>query len=455
MKNLTGYIPDLKDLSDVEYYDIRLEQKFITSIIYHNDEPQEVSEIISNGGCVRVLYNGGWGFSSFTDLNNIKRNISEAKSLAKSIPNGKGSVLSDNKKRISVKRFGTKDSKNIPLKEKIANVKEAGERLRQSENIDISSVGYSDISKQMLLINKFGTVIDRDEVMTKGLLVGMSIKKGEPLRSMRSNCYWRGFEVFEELIEEIPEIEKEIGYLLQAENTKGGIYDVIIDPLLAGVFAHESFGHTDEADFIYKDERMREILKIGKKLGSDDITIIDGPANIDIAGDILYDDEGVEVKEKVLIENGILKNHLHSRETASVMKEELTGNARAISFFYSPIVRMTNTYIKPGKATLQDLIKETKNGLLVSGSLGGSGGEMFTFSAIYGQKIENGKITGPVKNLTLTGNLFNTLKNIIACSNEMKMFSSWGGCGKSEQFPLPVGIGGPYVIIKDALIGGR
>ncbi|MGQ9705844.1 MAG: TldD/PmbA family protein [bacterium] len=455
MKDLSEYIPDLSDLSDTDYYDIRLERNLITSIIYHNDEPQEVSENILNGGCIRVLYKGGWGFSSFTDLNSLKKNISEAKSLAKSIPNGAGSILPDEGKRISIKRPGNKDPKSIPLRDKILKVKETGEMLRQNENINISFVGYSDISRQMLLTNKFGTFIDRDEVMTKGIIMGISTKTGEPLRSTRSANYWRGFEVFEELVCLIPEIVEEIGYLLSAENAKGGTYDVIIDPMLSGVFAHESFGHTDEADFFYKDDRLREILKIGRKIGSSTITIIDGPLKIDSAGDILYDDEGVEAKETVLIENGVLKNHLHSRETASIMGEELTGNARAINFFYPPIVRMTNTYIKPGKATLEELIRELKNGLVVYNSIGGSGGEMFTFSAVYGHKVENGKITKPVKNLTLTGNLFNTLNNIVACSNDVKIFTSWGGCGKIEQSPLPVGIGGPYVMIKNAIIGGR
>jgi len=455
MKKLVDYIPDLKELSDVDYYDIRLERKFITTIIYHNNEPQEISEIVSNGGCVRILSNGGWGFSSFTNLDNIKKYISETKSLAKSIPKGNGSVVADEKKSISIKRRGEKDPANIPLSEKISKVIETGERLRENKNIDMSMVGYSDNAKETLIINKYGTIIEREETMTKGTMMGISVKTGEPLRSYRQACFWKGFEVFEELVKKIPEIEEEIGYIIKADNAKGGTYDVIIDPFLAGVFAHESFGHTSEGDFIYKDEKMKEILKIGKKIGSDAISIIDGPVYMDIAGDILYDDEGVESEETVLLENGVLRSHLHSRETASFMKEPLTGNARAINFVYPPIVRMTNTYIKPDKIALEDMIEEVKNGLLICGSLGGTGGEMFTFSAVYGQNIENGKITKPVKNLALTGNLFKTLKNIIACSDKLEFFASWAGCGKNEQMPLPVGVGGPYVMIKGAIIGGR
>lgn len=455
MIKLKEYIPDLKVLSDVEYYDIRLERRFITTVIYHNDEPREISEVVQNGGCVRVLFNGGWGFSSFTNLDNLTDKVSEAKFLASNVFNGRSKILSDDKKDVKITRLGDKNPADISLADKISLVKEAGNRLRANDNIDISNVGYSDVLRQVVLINKFGTLIERDEVLTRGFVKGISMKTGEPLSSSRQANCWRGFEVFEELMDKIPEVEEEIDYLLKAENAKGGCYDVIIDPLLSGVFAHESFGHTSEADFIYKDDRMKEILKLGRKLGSDAISIVDGPINSDIAGDIQYDDEGVKAEETVLLDKGVLVNHLHSRETAKMMGEKLTGNARALNFYYPPIVRMTNTYIKPSKAKLDELIKEVSDGLLIKGSQGGMGGEMFTFSAVLGIKIEDGKLTSPVKNLTLTGNLFTTLRNIKAVSDEVKMFSSWLGCGKNEQGPLPVGLGGPYVMIKDALIGGR
>jgi TldD protein len=116
---------------------------------------------------------------------------------------------------------------------------------------------------------------------------------------------------------------------------------------------------------------------------------------------------------------------------------------------------MTNTYIEAGEISYDDLLDELGDGILVKGSRGGMGGENFTFSAEMGYYIEDGKITKPIKNFTLTGNLFETLKNIRYCSDNVELFSTSGGCGKREQMPLPVGFGGPYVMVENALIGGR
>ncbi|MDO8636443.1 MAG: TldD/PmbA family protein, partial [Dehalococcoidia bacterium] len=144
-----------------------------------------------------------------------------------------------------------------------------------------------------------------------------------------------------------------------------------------------------------------------------------------------------------------------SRETAAKMGEKPTGNARAVDYRFAPIVRMTNTIIEPGQASLEDLLKGIKEGVYVKNWYGGTTSmEMFTFSAGEAYMIRNGKIAEPIRPVVLTGNVFTTLENIDAIANDLDM-NQGGGCGKGGQFPLPVSNGSPHIRIQHCLVGGR
>jgi len=243
--------------------------------------------------------------------------------------------------------------------------------------------------------------------------------------------------------------------LLKAPQIKGGEYTVVLDPVLAGVFVHEAFGHLSESDFIYENDRLRQIMTLGKEFGSRELNIIDNPTLTALRGGYKFDDEGVPASKTYLIREGRLVGRLHSRETAAKMKEKPTGNARAVSYHYPPIVRMSNTYIEPGKATFDDLISDIKEGLYVKNWYGGTTSmEMFTFSAGEAYMIRGGKLSELVRPVVLTGNVFNTLKNIDAIANDLDM-NQGGGCGKGEQVPLPVSNGSPHIRIRHCLIGGK
>ena len=144
------------------------------------------------------------------------------------------------------------------------------------------------------------------------------------------------------------EIEKDIDYTQNAVPVKPGTYTCILTPIVAGVFAHESFGHKSESDFMIGDAAMAEAWKLGARVGSPKLSILDSGA-AEGSGYVPYDDEGTRCRETWLIHNGILSGRLHSAETAASLSEDLTGNARAINFFFEPIVRMTNTWIAEGE----------------------------------------------------------------------------------------------------------
>jgi TldD protein len=229
----------------------------------------------------------------------------------------------------------------------------------------------------------------------------------------------------------------------------------VLDPVLAGVFAHEAFGHLSESDFVYENDRLRQIMTLGRRFGSNELNIVDNATIPGLRGSYKYDDEGVPATKTYLITEGKLVGRLHSRETAAKMKETPTGNARAINYRYPPIVRMTNTYIEPGAASFDDLIGDIKEGIYVKNWYGGTTSmEMFTFSAGEAYMIRHGKLAEPIRPVVLTGNVFTTLMNIDGIGNDLAM-NQGGGCGKREQIPLPVSNGSPHIRIRHCLIGGR
>jgi TldD protein len=230
---------------------------------------------------------------------------------------------------------------------------------------------------------------------------------------------------------------------------------VVLDPVLAGVFVHEAFGHLSEADFVYENDHLRRIMTLGKKFSSSELDIVDSAATPGLRGSYKYDDEGVPATKTYLIKEGRLVGRLHSRETAAKMKEKPTGNARAINYRYPPIVRMTNTYIEPGAASFEDIIGDIKEGVYAKNWYGGTTSmEMFTFSAGEAYMIRNGKLAEALRPVVLTGNVFTTLKNIDAIGNDLEM-NQGGGCGKGAQAPLPVSNGSPHIRIRHCLIGGK
>ncbi|PJB49883.1 MAG: TldD/PmbA family protein, partial [Chloroflexi bacterium CG_4_9_14_3_um_filter_45_9] len=156
-----------------------------------------------------------------------------------------------------------------------------------------------------------------------------------------------------------------------------------------------------------------------------------------------------------LIREGILVGRLHSRETAARMGEKPTGNARALSYLFSPIVRMSNTYIEPGDASLEEMLSEIKEGVYVKDWYGGTTSlEMFTFSAGEAYIIRQGRLAELLRSPVLSGNVFITLENIDAIGNDLEM-NQGGGCGKAGQSPLPVSNGSPHIRIRHCVVGGR
>jgi TldD protein len=203
---------------------------------------------------------------------------------------------------------------------------------------------------------------------------------------------------------------------------------------------------------------MRDIMQLGKRFGPDILNVIDDGSFPGEQGTHRYDFEGVPAGKNYLIRDGILVGRLHSRETAAKMGEPPTGNARSIGYEHPPIVRMTNTYIDKGDASFQDMIKDVELGVYALNAFGGQTAlEMFTFSAGHGFMIRDGEIAEMVRDVVLTGNVFQTLQSVDMLTDQVEWAPGNGpyGCGKGGQNSLQVGLGGPHVRMHNVVIGGR
>ena len=440
--------------SRADYSEARLEESQTSHITYRGKGLESIGRATASGGNVRALVKGGWGFTSFNNLDKLSDRVTLAVEQAQSAGSGKSKLAEIEPAVETVPSGVAKNPVKIPLAEKKRLLDEYNEIIWSTPQIQTSTIGYSDSRKKVVFLNSEGSFITQERADVSLRLTAIAAKDGE-VQQVGLSLGSRGdFSAIEGLHKDVEEMARHAVELLTAPQAKGGEYTVVLDPILAGVFVHEAFGHLSESDFVYENDRMRKIMKLGKQFGAKQLNIVDSAAEPGLRGSYKYDDEGVRAVKTYLIREGRLVGRLHSRETAAKMKEKPTGNARAINYRYPPIVRMTNTYIEPGAASFEDIIADIKEGIYAKNWYGGmTSMEMFTFSAGETYMIRNGKIAEALRPVMLTGNVFSTLKNIDAIGNDLDM-NQGGGCGKGGQMPLPVSNGSPHIRIQHCLVGG-
>lgn len=445
--------------SNAEYCEIRIEETEQVSVGFRGKDLDYVSESVDAGGNVRALANGGWGFVSFNKLDDLGRKVEEACSQAKIL----GDLL---KKDIRLHPVDPVEEEvpgafraaafAVPLSKKVDLLAKYNALALSQPEITSTNVRYFDRHTHLHFASSEGTYIRQEKMDLGGAVMAIATKGAlttqESARFGSSTDF--GTAVGRE--EEIIRAAAAARAMLYAPVVKAGEYTVILSPDMAGLFVHEAFGHLSEADSLDEDERMKELLKIGNRYGPDDLDIFDSGIEGGNRGDAKYDDEGVPMQKTYLIKGGVVVGHLHSRESAMKMGEKPTGSARAITYRYPPIVRMRTTCIATGKHTLEEMLKGITLGVYVDGGFGGeTNGEMFTFTASRCNMIRSGSIAEPVRDVTLTGNVFTTLRNIDMIGSDFVIRNTSGGCGKGSQGPLPTAEGSPHIRIRKVVIGGE
>ncbi len=242
---------------------------------------------------------------------------------------------------------------------------------------------------------------------------------------------------------------------LEAIPAPAGEMQVVLGSGWCGVLLHEAIGHGLEGDFNRKGTSAFSGL-LGKQVASKGVTVVDDGTIANRRGSISIDDEGTPSSRNILIEDGILTGYIQDRLNARLMGMRATGNGRRESFACQPMPRMTNTYMLGGDAKREDIISSVKRGIYTAHMGGGqvdiTSGK-FVFSASEAYLIENGKITAPLKGVTLIGNGPDCLTKVKAIGNDMALDDGIGTCGKSGQ-SVPVGVGQPTLLIDSLTVGG-
>lgn len=440
-----------------EYADIRLSVSESTGISLSRESVDSVTSGESVGGSVRILKNGSWGFATFNDLDSLEKYFDSALKSALMVNAAEKSAITKTEGvRASFKTPAKRNFNQVSLDEKFELINSYNRMLMSSDKIQTTRAVYRDVNTSYAYLNSEGSdlLFDKNYCGISLMSVAKSGNIVQPFHESISG--FGGFEIAADRMELAERVVKTSVDLLDAEPLPGGKYSVILDPKLSGVFIHEAFGHLSEADFIHENPGMREVMELGRNFGPEILNVYDDGDRPELSGYIPFDDEGVLPSSTALITKGVLSGRLHSRETACKMDEELTGNARAIGAMRQPIVRMTNTYIDNGPSTRDEIFDSVDEGIYAVDVIGGQTNlEMFTFTAGYGHMVKNGKPGKMFKDVILSGNVFNTLKNIKMIGNDRQMFGGLGGCGKGGQSPLPVSFGGPHMLVEDVLIGGR
>ena len=447
----------------VDFLTIRLEQAEETNIFLRSSKIETLSESTILGGQVRACHRGGWGFSAFNDLDTLIERIEEAIAAAKMIGDSETTLAEVAPIQTVCKvPLAGRDPREVSLADKKALCDRYNSMLQDYHGcLTSTTVSYGDSSQQIVIVNSEGSAIEQSWTDME-MRFSATARKGDLIQTGRETTGSRqAYEDLTNLDQQVTGAAQRAVKALSLPKIKGDNYTVVIDPILTGLFVHEAFGHLSEADMAYENPDLLEVMSMGKRFGSEELQIFDGAAPIEgednyiHRGSYLYDDEGTPASTTQLIKDGFLVGRLHSRETAGKLGEKPTGNARCLNYHYSPIVRMTNTWIARGKTPVKDLFQNISEGVYARNWLGGmTNGEMFTFSAGEAWMIRDGELAEPVKDVTLSGNVFKTLANIEAIGDDFYWDES-GGCGKGGQSGLAVGCGGPSLRIKDVTIGGN
>ena len=421
------------------------------------------SRVTSGGVCSRVYKNGVYGFASMGEYSDesIKNVINAAQ---------KNAIFLDS--RIKKNRPAlidmpvasyTSDEMYIDVPQKILL-----DYARQLD--DYISNKYTDLTSRAVIV---GTdCIEKLLHVSTGsfahslsprscIYVSMSAQANDgsnvelfDVMNCGKGFFTQLFTTPEEIYEKVDILYEKLMSKKEGVFSTAGVCDCIIDSSIAGMIAHEAVGHTVEADLVLSGSVAA--TNLGNQVASDKITIIDFAHTAfgkEVPLPVYVDDEGVICEDAVLIENGILKGYMNNKETAMHFGVNPCGNARAYSFSDEPLIRMRNTAILPGTDKLQDMIASIDNGYYLTRTQNGQAdttGE-FMFGITMGYEIKNGKLGRAIRDTTISGVAFETLKTVDMLSDELSWASS-GYCGKKQ--PMPVSDGGPAVKCK-INIGGR
>ncbi len=463
MSNLLNEICDKAKTLGASFADARSFDSEYTSVLRQDFRADKLNSGMSSGIGIRVIVDKAWGFAS---ASNPDREMA-FEALETAIAMAKASSAKADEAMVtecepiteSIQASYEIDPRSVPIERKMAALEgyeQAGAAILGSKLVN-SVVSYSDRASVEHVCNTFGVDVSQESVRT--ILSCMFVaRNGSILQKGRSRAGSPGgFELVESTNAEGFSIKaaKLANSLLTADLPPAGKFPVVFHPSITGLLTHEAIGHNAEADHVISGGSIIA-GKLGEKIASELVTIIDDATIPNKWGSYRFDSEGTPSQRRVIIENGVLKEYMHSLETAAKLGFRPNGSARAQDYQSRPIIRMSNTFISPGKSSFEDLIKDIDLGVYLCG---GEYGYVFcergqyTCHAGEAYMIRNGQVAEHLRDVSVAGLTLETLMNIDAVGSDFEMKMP-GMCGKDGQ-GMHVDNGGPHVRVKELVVGGR
>lgn len=463
MKELLEQARDRAVTRGVQFMDARFVAGDQTGVRVQDNRADELSQTSGSAVGIRVLVDDAWGFASSDVL--TADALSASLDAAIAMARGSAERVLDpgvvalvqpvvDTVRVAVER----DPRDIELAEKVrlATAYETAGRAAGGDAIANSFVGIVDSWSREIICNTVGTLIEQEKLRTLLFAMYTASDGTTRQRSFEARAAQRGFELVDETSAEDLSVKaaRTAVSLLTAKRCPSGRFTVVLDPSGAGVFAHEVLGHNAEADYVFAGTSIIE-GKVGERIGSEHVTIVNDATIPRANGSYIYDSEGVPGARIPIIERGVLTGYLHSLESAARLGAVPNGCGRAQDGHSLPQVRMSNTFFAGGEKSFDELIADIDTGMLIEDAGGGyvyPERGTYTVTAGKGRMIRNGELAEPIREITFTGVLLETLQNVEGATKDIELLPNT--CGKGGQV-VHVTTGGPYVRIRDVVVGGQ
>lgn len=425
-----------------------------TFAIKYDDGKFQTNEHYSLGFGVRVLLGGAWGFCSSPGASStdIKSAVEKAFGIAKSLSPWGSVKISE--PSCAVDEVGLdSDYTGMDVEDKMGVVRGILDKIPADSRIKQSSVNYKDVLESFLVLNSNGCRVKEDHVYYRAV-ARCYAKEGDALKSGAEAVGKLDPVTFEDEHYGVAKASAEMALRqLSAKKAPLGKYDIITDPELSGVLAHEAVGHMTEADLVAANNSALKGM-IGERIGAECICIYDDPTT-KLFGGSVYDHEGTKCKKVELVKDGTLQNYLSGLESAAELGIGLNGRAFAQDYSHVPQVRMTNTSFGAGDSSKDEMMRDMKTGILCNGCTGGTVDNVsgyFNFMCQEAFWVENGEVKYPLSDFSLAGDILDFLGKVKTLSKKIE--HTTGFCGKNDQVKRN-GTGGPYMLIGDVMVGGQ
>jgi TldD protein len=442
----------------VDYADIRLVTTRSERLRVKNGSVDSISDITSRGLGIRVIVGGSWGFSSsaLVSEEEAARVAQQAIEIAKATRMLKKFDVELSVEKPAVDTYSTKVIKNpfdVPLAEKTGLLLEADRMMRKNPVIKVAEGSMQFYHTDKLFLSTEGADLEQTIIESGGGISATAVSNGEVQRRSFPGSWGdtatRGYEFIQglKLADNAEKTADEAAELLKAENCPTGEMDLIIGGSQLALQVHESCGHPTELDRVFGAEAsfagtsFLTVEKMGNyTYGSEHVSIFQDATCEGGLGTFGYDDEGVPAQRTPVVDRGRFVGYLTSRETAARLNQKSNACMRADGWNRIPLIRMTNINLEPGEWTLDDLIKDTKDGIMVDSNKSWSIDDKrlnFQFGTEIAWRIKDGKVRGLVKNAVYTGITPEFWASCDAVCNR-DHWHIWGipNCGKGEPMQV-------------------